>query len=160
MLEPKPVLYQSEHHADARCTETEMPVDLLTEIPADQRTDKGTDVDSHVVDGKPRIAPCPPLGIQFPNQRTHIGFEQPRTDDDENKALVKGELEKFQGLKGQPDPLDLYESIQVLDGRIILCELGLPIWDIKKEDLREGVEVMMASTFLFEAEGASMVFSY
>ena len=76
------------------------------------------------------------------------------------KVLAKGELEKFQGLKGQPDPLDLFESIQVLDGRIILCELGLPIWDMKKEDLREGVEVMMASTFLFEAEGALMTFSY
>lgn len=76
------------------------------------------------------------------------------------KVLVKGELEKFQGLKGQPDPLDLFESIQVLDGRFILCELGLPIWDIKEEDLREGVEVMMASTFLFEAEGAILSFSY
>jgi len=76
------------------------------------------------------------------------------------KVLVKGELEKFQGLKGQPDPLDLFESIQVLDGRFILCELGLPIWDIKEEDLREGVEVMMASTFLFEAEGAKLSFSY
>lgn len=76
------------------------------------------------------------------------------------KVLAKGELEKFQGLKGQPDPLDLFESIQVLDGRIILCELGLPIWDMKEEDLREGVEVMMASTFLFEAEGALMTFSY
>jgi predicted peroxiredoxin len=76
------------------------------------------------------------------------------------KVLVKGELEKFQGLKGQPDPLDLFESIQVLDGRFILCELGMPIWDIKEEDLREGVEVMMASTFLFEAEGAKLSFSY
>ena len=76
------------------------------------------------------------------------------------KVLAKGELEKYQGLKGQPDPLDLYDAIQVLEGRIILCELGLPIWDIKEEDLREGVEVMMASSFLFEAEGASMVFSY
>ncbi len=76
------------------------------------------------------------------------------------KALVKGELEKFQGLKGQPDPIDLYDAILVLEGRIILCELGLPIWDIKEEDLREGVEVMMASTFLFEAEGALMTFSY
>ena len=76
------------------------------------------------------------------------------------KVLVKGELEKYQDLKGQPDPLDLYDAIQVLEGRIILCELGLPIWDIKEEDLREGVEVMMASSFLFEAEGASMVFSY
>jgi predicted peroxiredoxin len=76
------------------------------------------------------------------------------------KALVKGELEKFQGLKGQPNPLDLYDSIQVLEGRFILCELGLPIWDIKEDELREGVEVMMASTFLFEAEDAAMSFSY
>ena len=76
------------------------------------------------------------------------------------KSLVKGELEKFQGLQGQPDPLMLFESIQVLDGRIILCELGLPIWDIDEADLREGVEVMMASSFLFEVEGANMVFSY
>lgn len=76
------------------------------------------------------------------------------------RILAKGELEKFQGLKGQPDPLDLFDAIQVLDGRIILCELGLPVWDISKEDLREGIEVMMASTFLFEAEGAKMVYCY
>ena len=76
------------------------------------------------------------------------------------KILKKGALEKYQGLKGQPDPLDLMESIQVLDGRIILCELGLPIWDMEAEDLIDGVEVMMASTFLFEAEGAAMSFSY
>ena len=76
------------------------------------------------------------------------------------KSLVNGELEKFQGLQGQSDPLMLFESIQVLDGRVILCELGLPIWDIDAADLREGVEVMMASSFLFEAEGANMVFSY
>ncbi len=76
------------------------------------------------------------------------------------KALVKGELEKLQGLKGQPDPIDLYDSILTLDGRFILCELGLPIHDIKEEELREGVEVMMASSFLFEAEGAHLTFSY
>ena len=76
------------------------------------------------------------------------------------KVLAKGKLEKFQGLKGQPDPIHLYESIQVLDGRFILCELGLPIHDIKEEDLREGVEVMMASTFMFECEGANLSFSY
>lgn len=76
------------------------------------------------------------------------------------RVLVKGELEKFQGLKGQPDPIHLYDSIQVLDGRFILCELGLPIHDIKQEDLRDGVEVMMASTFMFECEGAKLSFSY
>lgn len=74
--------------------------------------------------------------------------------------VAKGALEKYQGLKGQPDPLDLFDAIQVLDGRIILCELGLPIWDMEKEDLVDDVEVMMASTFLFEAEGAKMTFSY
>ena len=76
------------------------------------------------------------------------------------KVLAKGELEKFQGLKGQPDPLDLYESIQVLEGRIILCELCLTIWDLEESDLRDGIEIMMASTFPFEAEGAAMTFSY
>jgi predicted peroxiredoxin len=76
------------------------------------------------------------------------------------KIVAKGELEKYQGLKGQPDPIELFDAIQVLDGRIILCELGLPIWDMEKEDLVDDVEVMMASTFLFEAEGAKMSFSY
>ena len=76
------------------------------------------------------------------------------------KIVAKGELEKYQGLKGQPDPVDLFDAIQVLDGRIILCELGLPIWDMKQEDLVDDVEVMMASTFLFEAENAKMSFSY
>lgn len=76
------------------------------------------------------------------------------------RVLAKGGLEKYQNLKGQPDPLHLMDAIQVLDGRIILCELGLPIWDMTAEDLIDGVEVMMASTFLFEAEGARMVFSY
>jgi predicted peroxiredoxin len=76
------------------------------------------------------------------------------------KILKKGELEKYQNLKGQPDPLELLEAIQVLDGRVILCELGLPVWDMAEEDLIDDVEVMMASTFLFEAEGAKMTFSY
>ena len=76
------------------------------------------------------------------------------------KIVKKGALEKYQNLKGQPDPVELFDAIQVLDGRIILCELGLPIWDMKEEDLVEGVELMMASTFLFEADGAKMTFSY
>ncbi len=76
------------------------------------------------------------------------------------KIVKKGALGKYQNLKGQPDPVELFDAIQVLDGRIILCELGLPVWDMKEEDLVEGVELMMASTFLFEADGAKMTFSY
>ncbi len=76
------------------------------------------------------------------------------------KIVAKGGLDKYQGLKGQPDPIDLFDAIQVLDGRIILCELGLPIWNMDEDDLVDDIEVMMASTFLFEAEGAKMSFSY
>ena len=76
------------------------------------------------------------------------------------RVLVAGELEKFQGIQGLPDPIKLYGSIKILDGRFILCELGLPNKSIAKEDLREGVEVMMASSFLLEAEGASAVYCY
>ncbi len=76
------------------------------------------------------------------------------------KVLAKDELEKYQDLKGQPDPIELFDAIQVLDGRVILCELGLPIWNMQEEDLVDGVEVMMASSFLFEAEGTKMTFSY
>jgi len=76
------------------------------------------------------------------------------------KIVAKGGLDKYQGMKGQPDPIDLFDAIQVLDGRIILCELGLPIWNMDEDDLVDDIEVMMASTFLFEAEGAKMSFSY
>ena len=73
------------------------------------------------------------------------------------KALVKGELENLQGL---PDPIYLYDSIVTLDGRFILCELGLPNKGIAQEDLRDEVEVMMASAFLLEVEEAKKVFCY
>ena len=76
------------------------------------------------------------------------------------KIVTQGGLDKYQGLKGQPDPIELFDAIQVLDGRIILCELGLPVWGMEENDLVDGIEVMMASTFLFEAEGAKMTFSY
>ena len=76
------------------------------------------------------------------------------------RALAKGELEKFQGIQGLPDPIYLYDSIQVLDGRFILCELGLPNKGIKKEELRDGVEVMMASSFLLDSENARAVYCY
>ena len=76
------------------------------------------------------------------------------------RVMVKGALEKYQGLKGQPDPVFLFESINVLEGRFILCELGLPIFDIEKEDLYDDVEVMNATSFLWEVEEARLVFSY
>ena len=76
------------------------------------------------------------------------------------EILAKDGLQKYKNLKGHPDPEELLDAILVLDGRVILCEIGLPYWDLKEEDLVEGIEVMSAPAFLFDAEGAKMSFSY
>lgn len=76
------------------------------------------------------------------------------------KALVKGELEKMQGQKGLPDPVQLYNDIIELGGKVIFCELALEAKGIKVEDLREGVEIMKAPPFLMEAEGATMTLTF
>lgn len=73
-------------------------------------------------------------------------------------ALVKGELEKIREkkLKGLPDPVQLYDDIVSEGGRIILCELALENKDIKVEDVREGVEIMSAPSFLLDAVGSGL----
>ena len=74
-------------------------------------------------------------------------------------ALVKGELEKMKG-KGLPDLMELFEGFQVLGGRIIACELCFGVHDMKAEDLREGVEIMGATSFLGEISDAQITFSF
>jgi predicted peroxiredoxin len=78
------------------------------------------------------------------------------------QALVKGEFEKIRDmkLKGLPDPLELYSTILAEGGKIILCELALENKDIKVEDVREGVEIMNAPSFLLEAQGAGMTLTF
>ena len=73
-------------------------------------------------------------------------------------VLVKGELEKIREkkLKGLPDPVQLFDDIVSEGGRIILCELALENKDIKVEDVREGVEIMSAPSFLLDAVGAGL----
>lgn len=74
-------------------------------------------------------------------------------------ALVKGKLESMKA-KGMPDLAELVESFQVLGGRILVCELGLGANDIKEEDLRDGVEIVGATTFLNEIKDVNMTFSF
>ena len=78
------------------------------------------------------------------------------------QALVKGELEKIREmkLKGLPDPIELYSTILAEGGKIILCELALENKGIKVEDVREGVEIMNAPSFLLEAQGAGMTLTF
>jgi predicted peroxiredoxin len=73
-------------------------------------------------------------------------------------ALVKGELEKIREkkLKGLPDPVQLYDDIISSGSRVILCELALENKDIAVEDVREGVEILNAPSFLLDAQGAGL----
>lgn len=77
-------------------------------------------------------------------------------------VLVKGELEKIRDmkLKGLPDPVELFDTILAEGGKVILCELALENKGIKLEDVRDGVEIMTAPSFLLEAEGAGMTLTF
>ena len=77
-------------------------------------------------------------------------------------VLVNGELEKIREkkLKGLPDPVQLFDDIINEGGRVILCELALENKDIKVADVREGVEIMSAPSFLLDAEGAGLSFVF
>jgi predicted peroxiredoxin len=76
-------------------------------------------------------------------------------------VLLKGELEKFQGKKGLPDPVELFNTILGEGGRIILCELAIENKGIKKEDLRDQrIEIMNAPSFLLQAQGAGITFTF
>ena len=74
-------------------------------------------------------------------------------------ALVKGVMEKME-VKGLPDMMELLEGFQLLGGRILICELAFEAKGIKEEDLREGVEVVGATTFINEAKDATLTFSF
>ena len=76
------------------------------------------------------------------------------------KALVKGEIEKIGQPKGLPVAIDLFNTILESDGKIIFCELALEAKDIKREDVRDGVEIMTAPSFLLDAQGAGMTFTF
>jgi predicted peroxiredoxin len=77
-------------------------------------------------------------------------------------VLVKGELEKIRDmkLKGLPDPVQLFDDILAEGGRVILCELALENKGINVEDVRDGVEVLNAPSFLLDAQGAGLSFVF
>ena len=56
VLAAEHVLNHAEHHADAGRGETEVPVDALPEIPADQRRDERAEIDPHVEDRETGVA--------------------------------------------------------------------------------------------------------
>jgi predicted peroxiredoxin len=75
-------------------------------------------------------------------------------------VLVKGEMEKMQDMKGYPNLIELYNGLVELGAKIYACELALEAKDLKKEDFREGVEIIGATTFVNEIKDATITFSF
>ena len=73
--------------------------------------------------------------------------------------MRKGELEKIKS-KGMPDMADLVEGVEDLGARLLLCELALEAKDMKKEDFRESVEIVGATSFMAEISDAQVTFSF
>ena len=74
-------------------------------------------------------------------------------------ALKKGVLEAIKA-KGMPDMEDLVDGLVGMGGRILMCELAFEAKDIKKEELREEVEIVGATTFIVEAQNSGLTFSF
>lgn len=74
-------------------------------------------------------------------------------------AMVKGIIEKMEG-KGMPNLLELFEGVRNLGGKIYVCELALEAKDLKKEDIRDGVEIIGATAFMDEVKDATVTFSF
>jgi predicted peroxiredoxin len=74
-------------------------------------------------------------------------------------ALKKGELEKIKA-KGMPDMAELVGGVKSLGGRILLCELALEAKDLKKEELRDDIEIVGATKFMSDIHDAQITFSF
>ena len=84
------VLNEAEHHADAGRGEAEVPVDVLSEIAADERREERAEVDAHVEDREPGIAPLVLGRIELADDDADVAFQQPRADDDQEQAEIEG----------------------------------------------------------------------
>ncbi len=76
-------------------------------------------------------------------------------------AFKKGayaELDKK--AKHLPDLVEMMEGLEMLGARLLICELGFEVHGLKEEDLVEGIEVVGATTFVAEAQGSDLTFSF
>lgn len=74
-------------------------------------------------------------------------------------AMVKGVIENMSG-KGLPELVELYDGVMALGGTIYVCELALDAKDLKKDDFRDGVQIVGATTFINEIKDATITFSF
>ena len=76
-------------------------------------------------------------------------------------ALVKGKIPELnEAAPKLPDLEEMMDGFQALGGRILICELGFEVHGLKEEDLIEGCEIVGATTFVAEAQGAQLTLSF
>ena len=76
-------------------------------------------------------------------------------------AFKKGAfLELDKKAKHLPNLVEMMEGLAMLEARLLICELGLGVNDLKEEDLVDGVEIVGATTFVAEAIGSDLTFSF
>jgi predicted peroxiredoxin len=62
--------------------------------------------------------------------------------------------------KGYPEAIEMWNGIKTLGGKLYFCELALEAKDLKKEDFRDDVELVGATTFMSDIDGAQITFSF
>src|SRR4051794_20693933 len=70
-----------------------MPGDLLTDVAADERRQRGAEVDAHVVDGVATVAPRIVCGVERTDDRRDVRLEE--TVPGDQKAKRKGKAGGF-----------------------------------------------------------------
>jgi predicted peroxiredoxin len=76
-------------------------------------------------------------------------------------AFVKGAMEKLNDeAENLPDLPEMMEGLNALGARFLICELGFAVNGIEEKDLIEGCEVVGATTFIAEAQGSNLTFSF
>ena len=74
---------------------------------------------------------------------------------------LKGELEKLGTPKGLPNPVELFNTLMDLDGKVTLCELALENKGIDPNDRRdERIVVQPLPPFLMDVEGATQTYVF
>ena len=76
-------------------------------------------------------------------------------------VFKKGEIKKLNDAgKNLPDLEEMMDGFTMLGGRILICELGFEVCGLTEEDLMDGCEVVGATTFVAEAQGSELTFSF
>ncbi len=85
----QPELQQAQRHADRRGQEADAPAVAQRQPARDQRADEGTEVDAHVEDGEPGVAPRAAFRVQLGHQRRDVRLQQPDAQDDDRQSREK-----------------------------------------------------------------------